>query len=338
MPLSSSASSFFGKLGPQEAGPLTNQGNPAQGIASASQFKTPNLFDTIQAVRQNEIERQAKQAQIAEVLMKLNQAPKENEYRQAQIDKLKYEINSPLAQLIEKGSAAKAAQLLGDRDLYNQLSGSQTQSNTPVYADGDVSQYLAEVDPFTNKPTARAVQANTAMKLKYVEDSARARGKAKFEQEKNNVTAQAKVIGQDLDDVLDTWKTTSKHLTGPIQGRTIGPLARLFQVGGGEKVQEYDDTVEFIMANISRQLGGERGVLTDRDISRIKSAMPLVRDNEQNAQNKISRIKRFIQRRVNQGNSGQLNEFQPNIEDEIANSPDNIDNQVNVMLDQLGAE
>lgn len=93
MPLSSSASSFFGKLGPQEAGPLTNQGNPAQGIASASQFKTPNLFDTIQAVRQNELDRQAKQAQIATVLQELAMAPQKQAYQQAQMKKLLYDMD-----------------------------------------------------------------------------------------------------------------------------------------------------------------------------------------------------------------------------------------------------
>ena len=72
---------------------MTNQGNPAQGIASASQFKTPNLFDTIQAVRQNELDRQAKQAQIATVLQELAMAPQKQAYQQAQMKKLLYDMD-----------------------------------------------------------------------------------------------------------------------------------------------------------------------------------------------------------------------------------------------------
>lgn len=248
---------------------------------------------------------------------------------------------TPYDDLIEKSKAVEAARNIGNKTLFNELTGNidnsletQQDKNKEI----DTSQYLSEIDPFTKKPTSRAIQAQTAMRLKFAEDSARARGKAKFEQEKTNISTQAKVIEQDLDDVLNTWKEVPKHLTGAIQGRTFGPVARFFQVGGGEKVQEYDDTVEFIMANISRQLGGERGVLTDRDIARIKSAMPMVRDNEKNALNKINRIKRFIKRRVTQGQSGQLNNLQPDTEGELESSTDNVDSQINSLLDQLGAD
>jgi len=262
-------------------------------------------------------------------------------------------FKSPLEQLVERGKAAEAAKNIGDRSLFNTLqqgSGNQPQGvaqegqeqGEDAYQSliGDEGKYLNEIDTFNNKPTPRAVEAQARLRLKVNEDAARARANVKTDALKTSVANASKLIERDLDDVLTTYNEIPNSVTGPIQGRTTGQVAKFLQFGkGGKGLAEYDDTVDFIMANIARQLGGERGVLTDQDILRIKRALPQAKDKSGVASAKIARIKRFIQRRVKEAGSDQLPGFGADMEDELTQfAGSEMDAQVNDMLDKLGAE
>lgn len=79
MPFSSTPSSAFNIM--PSVRPQTS------GIADSfrNNYKTPNLFDTIQAVRNNELDRQVKQAQIAKFLVDIQSAPVDLEVKRAEL-------------------------------------------------------------------------------------------------------------------------------------------------------------------------------------------------------------------------------------------------------------
>ena len=103
-------------------------------------------------------------------------------------------------------------------------------------------------------------------------------------------------IKQDFDAVLDKFKSIPASIRGPIAGRTLGIAAR--EIKGDPNVVAYEDFKQFILANISRQLGGERGVLTDKDVERIQKALPNLTDTNESAKQKIELMMQFIDRRV----------------------------------------
>lgn len=103
-------------------------------------------------------------------------------------------------------------------------------------------------------------------------------------------------IKQDFDAVLDKFQSIPTSIRGPIAGRTLGIAAR--EIKGDPNVVAYEDFKQFILANISRQLGGERGVLTDKDVERIQKALPNLTDTNESAKQKIELMMQFIDRRV----------------------------------------
>lgn len=103
-------------------------------------------------------------------------------------------------------------------------------------------------------------------------------------------------IKQDVDAVLDKFQSIPTSIRGPIAGRTLGIAAR--EIKGDPNVVAYEDFKQFILSNISRQLGGERGVLTDKDVERIQKALPNLTDTNESAKQKIELMMQFIDRRV----------------------------------------
>lgn len=102
MPFSISGSSFFN--GPK---PLTNSGNPFElfSKASATQAAAPNLFGTIQAVRQNELDRQVKQAAVSKMLLEIQNLPYEQNKLAAEADALRA---APPTGFVRVGTELKA--------------------------------------------------------------------------------------------------------------------------------------------------------------------------------------------------------------------------------------
>jgi hypothetical protein len=103
-------------------------------------------------------------------------------------------------------------------------------------------------------------------------------------------------IKQDVDSVLGKFKEIPSKYKGPIAGRTVGVMGEAAK--SNPSLTTYQDFKQFILANISRQLGGERGVLTDRDIMRIEKALPNLADTDKGAEMKIKEVWDFIDRRV----------------------------------------
>ena len=103
-------------------------------------------------------------------------------------------------------------------------------------------------------------------------------------------------IAQDVDNLFDTFLEVPSSLRGPVQGRVIGGLAALSQTS--EPLAVFEDTKQFFLSNIARQLGGERGVLTDRDIKRVEGLLPKKVDKDSVALDKINQAIDFINRRI----------------------------------------
>ena len=103
-------------------------------------------------------------------------------------------------------------------------------------------------------------------------------------------------ISSDITDVLDTFRKIPNVYKGPLQGRTVGQVGKLGQFD--PNLATFEDTKELTLSNIAKKLGGEVGVLTDRDIARIKNALPALRDTEDTANLKIKFVLNYIDRRV----------------------------------------
>jgi hypothetical protein len=101
-------------------------------------------------------------------------------------------------------------------------------------------------------------------------------------------------IAQDVADMFSGFHKISSELRGPLAGRTLGQLAKL----GDPAVVTYMHTRELTLSNIAKKLGGEVGVLTDRDIERIKKALPALSDTQESAAAKMRFIYNYIDRRI----------------------------------------
>ncbi len=120
----------------------------------------------------------------------------------------------------------------------------------------------------------------------------------KQERELGSITTDIQIIEGDIDGLFETFRKIPASLRGPVLGRTLGFGAQAFQTTPA--LVEYEDSIDFFLSNIARRLGGERGVLTDRDIERVKTIFPSKNDTEEVGQGKINRIKDFIKRRINE--------------------------------------
>ena len=128
---------------------------------------------------------------------------------------------------------------------------------------------------------------------------------AEMEQAQAIHKRQAKVLPQLANianitsDVLSAFESYSEipdNIKGPIEGRTKGVHARVFK--RNEALTTYERFKSFITANISRQLGGERGVLTDADVERVEKLLPDLTDTNKSAKGAIKEVLSFIDRRV----------------------------------------
>jgi hypothetical protein len=108
--------------------------------------------------------------------------------------------------------------------------------------------------------------------------------------------ADINVISADLDSLLQSFNSIPQVLKGPIQGRILGTPASLMQTS--PELAQYEGSRGLILSNIARQLGGEKGVLTDRDIKRIQDSLPDKADSDKTATMKINFVKDFITRRI----------------------------------------
>ena len=102
-------------------------------------------------------------------------------------------------------------------------------------------------------------------------------------------------IKNDINDVFASFNRIPNTFRGPIAGRTVGQIGK---AGANDDVVTYENTKELTLSNIAKKLGGEVGVLTDRDIARISDALPALKDTPQQANNKVKFILNYIDRRI----------------------------------------
>lgn len=167
-----------------------------------------------------------------------------------------------------------------------------------------------EVSPFIFNPVSQKLVPNPRFKAEQAEQISQRRSdiieerglrkeSRKLSKELEDVTGQISIIEGDIDELFGVFNKIPDKFRGPIQGRTTGAFFGGFLQQSPNLVQ-YEDSKQFFLSNISRKLGGERGVLTDRDIERVDKLFPQLRDKDEVAKGKISRIKQFISRRVNE--------------------------------------
>jgi len=107
----------------------------------------------------------------------------------------------------------------------------------------------------------------------------------------NSVNA---IVG-DVGDMFAAFDKIPDAFRGNIvSGGTLGQVGKLAQ----KDVKAYYDTRQLTLANIAKKLGGEVGVLTDRDIERIVKSLPDVIDLPETVRAKKKFIYNYMDRRV----------------------------------------
>lgn len=219
-------------------------------------------------------------------------------------------LTSPLEQLVSQAKAAEAAKTMGNRDLWGALTGqtqqvAQTTGNATQQAIdsvGGISQMQApEIDPFTGKPTTRGVQQEAINKQIEAQGLEKAKTEAKNAEKVKGMEA----IEGDLESLLGLYNKIPENLKGPIEGRLLGTPAKA--LGLNKELNTYEDSRGLVLANISREFGGEKGVLTDRDIKRIEDAFPNKTDTKEIAKQKIQFIRDFVGRKIEVKTKGARN-------------------------------
>lgn len=150
----------------------------------------------------------------------------------------------------------------------------------------------------------------------------------KQERDLSSLTTDIKIIDDDINSLLETFDKIPQKFRGPIAGRTRGAFQGGFLQQSPDLVA-YQDSKGFFLSNIARSLGGERGVLTDRDIERVDGLFPGIQDKDNVVKQKKERIKGFINRRIEEhkkrvkGNILRLNKsigISPGLQREIDNT------------------
>lgn len=218
-------------------------------------------------------------------------------------------LTSPLEQLVSQSKAAEAAKTMGNRPLWEALTGQGSgqakqqapqqpqatgiQNQQPEQSSSLIDQMKApQVDQFTGKLTDEGVKQEAINKQIEAQGLEKAKTEAKNAEKVKGMEA----IEGDLNSLLSLYKEIPENLKGPIQGRTLGVGAKIF--GTNTALNTYEDARGLVLANISREFGGEKGVLTDRDIKRIEDAFPNKTDTADIAAKKIEFIRDFVGRKI----------------------------------------
>lgn len=214
-------------------------------------------------------------------------------------------LTSPLEQLVSQSKAAEAAKTMGNRPLWESLTGQGSQQapqqpqatgvqdQQPAQSSSLIDQMQApEIDKFTGKPTTAGVQQEAINKQIEAQGLEKAKTEAKNVEKVKGMEA----IEGDLDSLLSLYNKIPAHDKGPLEGRTRGVVAKA--IGTDTALTTFEDSSGLVLANISREFGGEKGVLTDQDIKRIKAAFPNKTDTDDIANAKIVFIKDFVKRKI----------------------------------------
>ena len=197
--------------------------------------------------------------------------------KEAEIKKLEKEIetmgkaNEPLAKSIERGESPKKQAAAG-------LRAGQAPAGL-----GSLIERLKPEKPVIDPLSKIAAETRVREQTKDQIDA------------ENSLKGVGNIVG-DVQNTFSLFNQISDDNIGPVAGRTLGQLSKFFKTD--KALVGYESFKEFITSNIARQLGGERGVLTDRDVKRVVDLMPSLSDTIETASEKMKNVWGFIDRRV----------------------------------------
>ena len=296
----------------------TNAANERRQATIDTQGKTTETM--INALQKNrQLGLLNRQVSVEEQTLGIKQQELELEKMKAE-RMLDFENIINLGKIREVAKASRNATLMSGVDqALNNITGSQTDPNSYVQGQQPtqptqptpaiqaqmpsgvtaVSGIQApELDPFTDKPTSKGLQQQALNK----QIETRAIEETKIDVKNKEKIKGMETIEGDLDSLLDLYNQIPEEDKGPIEGRTRGVFAKAF--GTDVPLSTFEDSSGLVLANISREFGGEKGVLTDADIKRIKSAFPNKTDTDKIAKAKINFIKDFVRRKIDVKKSG----------------------------------
>ena len=245
---------------------------------------------------------------VGQTIQTIVNAPYQKKLMDLQLQDLESRIQSrqpsELDQLIEKGKAADAAKILGDHKLFESITGNGAASMVnqeldPVaqitgQAAAQVDQakaldsYVNETDPFTGKPTARAMRAEGEIKGEI---------QAKQASQKEVETNLGKV--RRLRPIIDTIE--KRYLeTEPgsgVGGRAAGIKSLVVSGLQANEQQQIDASYRSFVKGIRAQLARALGDVGNLSVPEQKAAMDLVpslMDNKETGLRKIKNLREFI--------------------------------------------
>ena len=129
--------------------------------------------------------------------------------------------------------------------------------------------------------------------------------KKKDAEEKALKQRQEQIAGiQAVDKQLDEFEALFDALPQNKAAAYTGGLFRDLTGTLTPEEAEFNAKRTLLFNKIARDLGGEKGVLSDQDIKRIEQALPTMYDNPQQRASKMAAIRGLVQIRLNQLNSG----------------------------------
>lgn len=99
-------------------------------------------------------------------------------------------------------------------------------------------------------------------------------------------------VTQNFNSIMDAYSQIPEEYRGRGVGELKGRVAAFIK--SSPEVVAFEDTKNFVLANIARQLGGERGVLTDADIKRVETLLPGLADTPETAQAKLDQVQKYM--------------------------------------------
>lgn len=182
-------------------------------------------------------------------------------------------LMSSLDMLLQKGKAAEAAQTLGDRGLFNQITGNTAPQPTAIpqnNADAQLYEQANQIDPFTKKPTAQADQAMAQLASK--RDIQKDHEKQLFTSRKAFDTYQsdANQALVALDKIEGMAKELPKFDRG-FWGQATGKMsAGLKEFSKDKDITRYQGVVAQELIPMARKLMEEKGPITEWDVNRVE--------------------------------------------------------------------
>lgn len=217
-------------------------------------------------------------------------------YITKELIKRQFEEQDPIAQLLKKAKVAEAAQTMGDRNLFNQIVGQGTNQvpNAPVNIEQpeDIAKYVSEIDPFTGKSTARAIQAQNKLEVEKQAGMAAEKSRRLSEEKLSRFVPLRKTIEE-------KWKMTKPYKASDWQVKMgLMPAAGFFDISKAwlqvtnaqRKDKAYKDFVGGLRARIARSLGEDVGNLSEYEQQVILSAVPSLYDVYETGMDKLKNL------------------------------------------------